>query len=185
MCSQLNENRAIRFVLVGREDPDSLDALTATELELLRESVTWLGHREDVREILALPKAKRTPKPASTIEDREAAEDAAELNEFRKLDKYLWRPVPSDEVRALAALAALATLAVSAVALKILEAPAAPAVSAVALAPQSRPVAAPGKYPAVPDRCPAGQRPRAARHQGRAYFAAGACQLLWLVDAVR
>jgi glycosyltransferase involved in cell wall biosynthesis len=48
------ENAAIRFVLVGREDPDSLDALTAAELQLLRASITWLGHRDDVREILAL-----------------------------------------------------------------------------------------------------------------------------------
>ena len=43
-----------RFLLVGPDDRDSLDALTAAELEQLRESVTWLGPRSDVREILGV-----------------------------------------------------------------------------------------------------------------------------------
>jgi len=44
----------IRFLLVGPDDRDSLDALTAAELDELREGVTWLGPRNDVREILGL-----------------------------------------------------------------------------------------------------------------------------------
>ena len=45
---------AVRFILVGPEDRASLDALTTTELEAVRESVTWLGPRNDVREILGM-----------------------------------------------------------------------------------------------------------------------------------
>jgi glycosyltransferase involved in cell wall biosynthesis len=45
-------NPALAFVLVGGEDPGSLDALTPAELVELRDSVTWLGARSDVREIL-------------------------------------------------------------------------------------------------------------------------------------
>jgi len=48
------ENGALRFVLVGDEDRASLDALTPAELDLLRTSTTWLGHRDDVPEILAI-----------------------------------------------------------------------------------------------------------------------------------
>lgn len=44
----------VEFVLVGAGDADSLDALTAPELEEIRASVNWLGHRTDVRELLAL-----------------------------------------------------------------------------------------------------------------------------------
>lgn len=44
----------IRFLLVGPDDRDSLDALTPAELDELRESVTWLGSRSDVKEILGL-----------------------------------------------------------------------------------------------------------------------------------
>jgi glycosyltransferase involved in cell wall biosynthesis len=47
-------NQAVRFVLVGPEDRASLDALTTTELEAVRGSVTWLGPRDDVREILGM-----------------------------------------------------------------------------------------------------------------------------------
>jgi glycosyltransferase involved in cell wall biosynthesis len=42
----------VRFVLVGPEDRNSLDALTAPELEELRSSLTWLGPRDDVRDVL-------------------------------------------------------------------------------------------------------------------------------------
>jgi glycosyltransferase involved in cell wall biosynthesis len=45
---------AVRFILVGPEDRASLDALTTTELEAVRESVTWLGPRNHVREILGM-----------------------------------------------------------------------------------------------------------------------------------
>ena len=44
----------VNFLLVGPADPDSLDALTAEELRDLRGSVTWVGPRRDVKEILAL-----------------------------------------------------------------------------------------------------------------------------------
>jgi glycosyltransferase involved in cell wall biosynthesis len=42
----------IRFVLVGPDDRNSLDALTAAELEELRGAVSWLGPRDDVKELL-------------------------------------------------------------------------------------------------------------------------------------
>jgi glycosyltransferase involved in cell wall biosynthesis len=42
----------LAFLLVGGEDAESLDALTPAELDELRASVTWLGARSDVREIL-------------------------------------------------------------------------------------------------------------------------------------
>lgn len=45
------------FVLVGADDAASLDALAAAELDEIRTSVTWLGHRTDVRELLALSDA--------------------------------------------------------------------------------------------------------------------------------
>ena len=44
----------VSFLLVGPADPDSLDALTAEELRQLRGSVTWVGPRSEVRDILAL-----------------------------------------------------------------------------------------------------------------------------------
>jgi glycosyltransferase involved in cell wall biosynthesis len=44
----------INFLLVGPADPGSIDALSADELRGLRESVTWVGSRSDVREMLAL-----------------------------------------------------------------------------------------------------------------------------------
>ena len=92
-------NRTARMYMQIAERWSQLD-------EAKRQRVAEMSVRQAVVALRDETKAKRTPKPASTIEDREAAEDAAELNEFRKLDKYLWRPVPSDEVRALAALAA-------------------------------------------------------------------------------
>jgi glycosyltransferase involved in cell wall biosynthesis len=46
-------DRAIRFVLVGQDDPESLDSLTPVELDEVRDSVMWLGPRDDVKEILA------------------------------------------------------------------------------------------------------------------------------------
>jgi glycosyltransferase involved in cell wall biosynthesis len=42
----------IRFLLVGPEDTDSVDALTAAELAALRDSVTWLGPRTDIADVL-------------------------------------------------------------------------------------------------------------------------------------
>jgi glycosyltransferase involved in cell wall biosynthesis len=45
---------SIRFLLVGPADAGSIDALSAEELRALRESVTWVGPRDDVKEILAL-----------------------------------------------------------------------------------------------------------------------------------
>lgn len=47
-------NPKIRFLLVGHEDRESVDALTAAELAELRRLVTWVGPRSDVKEILAL-----------------------------------------------------------------------------------------------------------------------------------
>lgn len=47
-------NPDTRFLLVGPEDADSVEALTVTELAELRDSVTWLGPWSDVRRILAL-----------------------------------------------------------------------------------------------------------------------------------
>jgi glycosyltransferase involved in cell wall biosynthesis len=47
-------NPAVRFLLVGREDTESLDALTGAELAKVRDSVTWLGPRDDVKDILEL-----------------------------------------------------------------------------------------------------------------------------------
>ena len=44
----------ITFLLVGPADTDSLDALTAEELNELRGEVTWVGPRSDVKDILAL-----------------------------------------------------------------------------------------------------------------------------------
>jgi glycosyltransferase involved in cell wall biosynthesis len=44
----------IRFLLVGPADSESLDALTAEELSELHGSVTWVGARKDVKQILAL-----------------------------------------------------------------------------------------------------------------------------------
>jgi glycosyltransferase involved in cell wall biosynthesis len=44
----------VNFLLVGPADPDSVDALTVRELEELRGSITWVGRRSDVRNVLAL-----------------------------------------------------------------------------------------------------------------------------------
>jgi glycosyltransferase involved in cell wall biosynthesis len=46
-------NPAVTFLLVGPEDADSLDAMTPEELDDVRDSVTWLGQRDDVRDVLA------------------------------------------------------------------------------------------------------------------------------------
>lgn len=43
----------IGFLLVGPADDESLDALTPDELTELHDSVTWIGPRNDVKEILA------------------------------------------------------------------------------------------------------------------------------------
>jgi glycosyltransferase involved in cell wall biosynthesis len=45
-------NRRVRFLLVGQHDAESLDRLSPDELQRMRESVTWLGRRDDVKEIL-------------------------------------------------------------------------------------------------------------------------------------
>jgi glycosyltransferase involved in cell wall biosynthesis len=47
-------NPTINFLLVGPADADSLDALTARELEELSGSITWVGRRGDVKRVLAL-----------------------------------------------------------------------------------------------------------------------------------
>ena len=44
----------VRFLLVGAADVESIHALTAAELEQLNNSVTWVGPRKDVKEILGL-----------------------------------------------------------------------------------------------------------------------------------
>jgi glycosyltransferase involved in cell wall biosynthesis len=44
----------VHFLLVGPADTESLDALTAAELQELRDDVIWAGPRNDVKEILAL-----------------------------------------------------------------------------------------------------------------------------------
>jgi glycosyltransferase involved in cell wall biosynthesis len=44
---------SIHFLLVGPADDGSIDALSADELRALRESVTWVGARKDIKEILA------------------------------------------------------------------------------------------------------------------------------------
>jgi glycosyltransferase involved in cell wall biosynthesis len=43
----------INFLLVGPADVESLDALTASEIERLRDAVTWIGPRTDVKNVLA------------------------------------------------------------------------------------------------------------------------------------
>jgi len=43
----------VAFVLVGPDDQQSVERLTARELTMVRESVRWLGERSDVRVILA------------------------------------------------------------------------------------------------------------------------------------
>ena len=47
-------NPAVRFLLVGKNDTESLDALSAVELAEVRDSVRWLGSRDDVKDILGL-----------------------------------------------------------------------------------------------------------------------------------
>jgi len=47
-------NPVVHFLLVGQEDAESMDALTAAELEDVRDSVSWLGPRDDVRDILGV-----------------------------------------------------------------------------------------------------------------------------------
>ncbi|MBV6396440.1 MAG: N,N'-diacetylbacillosaminyl-diphospho-undecaprenol alpha-1,3-N-acetylgalactosaminyltransferase [Anaerolineales bacterium] len=44
----------IAFLLAGQDDPESMDALTETEKEHLQRSVTWLGPRNDIPQLLAL-----------------------------------------------------------------------------------------------------------------------------------
>ncbi len=45
---------SVCFLLVGPADTESMDALSAGELEQVRGALTWVGPRNDVREILAL-----------------------------------------------------------------------------------------------------------------------------------
>lgn len=47
------ENAPARFVLVGPDDPRSVDRLDREERRRLEESVLWLGERSDVRDLLA------------------------------------------------------------------------------------------------------------------------------------
>ena len=48
------EDPTVTFLLVGPADTESLDALTAPELDEVRGSLTWVGERDDVKEILEL-----------------------------------------------------------------------------------------------------------------------------------
>jgi glycosyltransferase involved in cell wall biosynthesis len=48
-----SEDSSVNFLLVGAADSGSLDKLTAAELEEVRRSVTWAGHRNDVKNVLA------------------------------------------------------------------------------------------------------------------------------------
>jgi glycosyltransferase involved in cell wall biosynthesis len=48
------EDSAIQFLLAGPSDAESLDALTAAELQELRNAITWIGPRRDVKRLLAL-----------------------------------------------------------------------------------------------------------------------------------
>jgi lipopolysaccharide/colanic/teichoic acid biosynthesis glycosyltransferase len=65
---------AVRFLLVGPDDPDSRDRLTAGELRTLRDRVTWPGPTADVRVVLAitdvfvLPSAYREGVPRVLLE---------------------------------------------------------------------------------------------------------------------
>jgi glycosyltransferase involved in cell wall biosynthesis len=47
------DSEDVAFVLVGPDDQQSVERLTARELAMVRESVRWLGERSDVRVILA------------------------------------------------------------------------------------------------------------------------------------
>lgn len=64
----------LRFLLVGPEDPDSLDRLTPAEVGQLKQAVTWPGSRDDVPEVLAvsdvfvLPSAYREGIPRVLLE---------------------------------------------------------------------------------------------------------------------
>ena len=44
----------VRFLLIGSEDKDSIDALSAAELNELKQSVIWPGSRRDIPVVLAL-----------------------------------------------------------------------------------------------------------------------------------
>ncbi len=46
-------NKNVKFVLVGPRDDNSLDRLNEEEIEEIKQNVTWVGRRSDVREILA------------------------------------------------------------------------------------------------------------------------------------
>jgi glycosyltransferase involved in cell wall biosynthesis len=48
------QDPSIRFVLAGPADDQSMDALTAGELDELRDALTWIGPRRDVQRLLAL-----------------------------------------------------------------------------------------------------------------------------------
>jgi glycosyltransferase involved in cell wall biosynthesis len=50
----VRDDPAIQFVLAGPADSESIDALTIGESEELRNSVKWLGPRNDVKRLLAL-----------------------------------------------------------------------------------------------------------------------------------
>lgn len=53
-CAARLANPTVSFLLVGPADPESLDALTVREFEELRGSITWVGRRSDVKDILGL-----------------------------------------------------------------------------------------------------------------------------------
>ncbi|HEY6073761.1 MAG TPA: glycosyltransferase family 4 protein, partial [Anaerolineales bacterium] len=44
----------VRFLLIGPEDPDSLDRLTAPEVQQLKQAVSWPGARQDIPAVLAI-----------------------------------------------------------------------------------------------------------------------------------
>lgn len=63
-----------RFLLIGSEDTESLDRLTADDLRALKQAVTWPGSRRDIPAILAisdifaLPSAYREGMPRVLLE---------------------------------------------------------------------------------------------------------------------
>lgn len=64
----------VRFLLIGPEDPDSLDRLAPAEVEQLKEAVTWPGARGDIPVVMAisdvfvLPSAYREGIPRVLLE---------------------------------------------------------------------------------------------------------------------
>ena len=70
----LSRHQNVRFALIGPDDRNSLDRLSPRELEEVKESVSWLGERSNVREIFAgsdvfvLPSLYREGVPRALLE---------------------------------------------------------------------------------------------------------------------